>query len=144
MTHSLPLFRRLVAGVLAAAVVAACTGEVEPSAPPSHVPATCGGIEVAIDPSLPCERIAEIALDALRARAPQQVARGVLAINVALAQCPRGEVPPQVTCGNSQFAQLVTVTFGPPGNSGFVEPSLTVAVEPVTGAILGIANPLIR
>jgi hypothetical protein len=36
------------------------------------------------------------------------------------------------------------VTFGPAGSSGLIEPSLTVAVEPTTGAILGISNPLIR
>jgi hypothetical protein len=93
---------------------------------------------------LSCEEIAEIAIGALRDRAPQQLARGVAAIDVFLAACPRGEVPPQIDCGREQFAQLVTVTFraSPPG--GPIEPSLTVAVAPVSGAILGIANPLIR
>ena len=130
--------------MLACAVIVACSGEVEPSPPPSQPVPACGGLEVRIDPSLSCERVAEIALNALHERAPQQLARGVIAVNVVLAQCPRGEVPPQVSCGESQFAQLVTVIFGPAGSSGLVEPSLTVAVEPVTGAILGIENPLIR
>jgi hypothetical protein len=143
MTPSPPPLRRLLALLLAVVVAAACAADVEPS--PSGLPAlTCGGLKVGIDPVLPCERVAEIALAALRDRAPKQLARGVTAIDVVLSQCPRGEVPPQVTCGNAQFAQMVTVTFGPGGNGGPVEPSLTVAVEPTTGAILGIANPLIR
>ena len=61
-----------------------------------------------------------------------------------LATCPRGEVPPQIDCGQEQFVQLVTVTFEPAPAGGPIEPSLTVAVAPVNGAILGIVNPLIR
>ena len=65
------------------------------------------------------------------------------AIDVFLTTCPRGEVPPQIECGSEQFAQLVIITFeaAPPG--GPMEPSLTVAVAPVSGTILGIANPLV-
>jgi hypothetical protein len=104
---------------------------------------TCGGIKIKIEGALPCDRIVQTAIEALRDRAPQQLARGVAAIDVFLTTCPRDEVPTQIDCGNEQFAQLVTVTFeaSPPG--GPIEPSLTVAVAPVNGAILGIANPLI-
>jgi hypothetical protein len=146
MTPHSPALGGLLALLLAITVAAGCAAnETTPSARPAGLPMpTCGGLKVAIDPSLPCERIAEIAITALRDRAPQQLDRGVAAIDVVLAECPRGEVPPQVTCGVSQFAQLVTVTFGPAGNGGPIEPSLTVAVEPVSGAILGIENPLIR
>jgi hypothetical protein len=49
-----------------------------------------------------------------------------------------------IDCGTEQFAQMVTVQFGPAPAGGPIEPSLTVAVAPVTGAILGISNPLIR
>jgi hypothetical protein len=104
---------------------------------------TCGGLKIKIEGALPCDRIVQIAIEALRERAPDQLARGVAAIDVFLTTCPRGEVPPQIDCGSEQFAQLVTVAFkaAPPG--GPIEPSLTVAVAPVSGAILGIANPLI-
>jgi hypothetical protein len=93
---------------------------------------------------LPCDRIVQIAIEALRERAPEQLSRGVTAIDVFLTTCPRGEVPPQINCANEQFAQLVTVTFGPSEPGGPIEPSLTVAVAPASGQILGIANPLIR
>jgi hypothetical protein len=140
---------RLAALFLAVVLVGGCAADIvtpSPSSPAiSGLPVpTCGGLKIAIDPSLPCERVVEIAIAALRARAPQQLARGVAAIDVLLSDCPSGEVPPQITCGGSTFAQMVTVTFGPAGNSGFIEPSLTVAVEPTTGAVLGISNPLIR
>jgi hypothetical protein len=104
---------------------------------------TCGGLKIKIDGALPCDRIVAIAIEALRERAPAQLARGVAAIDVFLSTCPREEVPPQIDCGSEQFAQLVTVTFNasPPG--GPIEPSLTVAVAPVSGVVLGIANPLI-
>jgi len=123
--------------------VACGTDGPEPSAAGLPRP-TCGGLKIAIDPSLPCERVVKIAIAALSERAAPQLARGVTAIDVVLAECPRGEVPPQISCGNSTFAQLVTVTFGPGNGGGLVEPSLTVAVEPTTGAVLGIENPLIR
>jgi hypothetical protein len=139
---------RLAALLLATMLAGACGADTSTPTPSSTVSAlptpTCGGLKVAIDPALPCERVAEIAVAALRDRAPQQLDRGVAAIDVVLSECPRGEVPPQITCGQTQFVQLVTVTFGPAGSSGFIEPSLTVAVEPTTGAILGISNPLIR
>ena len=129
-------------------LVAACDasgGVPSPSNSAGGLPApTCGGLKIAIEGALPCDRVAEVAIQALAARAPAQLARGVSAIDVVLAECPRGEVPPQIMCGQAQFAQLVTVTFGPAGAGGPIEPSLTVAVEPVTGAILGIENPLIR
>jgi hypothetical protein len=144
MTPRLTPTVRVLALLMAIALGAACgdeTGGVSPSGMP--VP-TCGGINVAIDPALPCDQLADIALKTLSARAPQQLARGVTAIDVVLAACPRNEIPQQVTCGTAQFAQLVTVTFGPADNGGPIERSLTVAIEPVTGAILGIANPLIR
>jgi hypothetical protein len=141
--------RSLLLVLLTAIVISVACGAdgVAPSAtpaPPGLPQPTCGGLKIAIDPSLPCDQVAAIALKALGERAAQQLARGVSAIDVVLADCPRGEVPPQITCGNSRFAQLVTVTFGPAGDSGLIEPSLTVAVEPTTGAILGIVNPLIR
>ena len=105
---------------------------------------TCGGIKIKIEGALPCDRIVQIAIEALRERAPEQLSRGVTAIDVFLTTCPRGEVPPQINCGNEQFAQLVTVTFGPSAAGGPIEPSLTVAVAPASGQILGIVNPLIR
>jgi hypothetical protein len=134
--------------LLLATVVAACDasgGNQSPSGSTSGLPVpTCGGLKIAIEGALPCDRVVELAVQALGARAPDQIARGMSAIDVVLAECPRGEVPPQITCGQAQFAQLVTVTFGPAGAGGPIEPSLTVAVEPATGAILGIENPLIR
>lgn len=146
MTATLPPVLRLLALLAALAIAAACgTDDVDISpAPPSLPQPTCGGLKIAIDPSLPCERIVEIAIAALNERAAPHLARGVTAIDVVLAECPRGEIPRQITCGNSRFAQLVTVTFAPAGQGGPIEPSLTVAVEPSTGAILGIQNPLIR
>jgi hypothetical protein len=139
---------RLAAFVLAAVLAGACGADISSPTPSSGIAAlptpTCGGLKVAIDPALSCDRVAELAVAAIRDRAPQQLDRGVSAIEVVLSECPRREVPPQITCGPAKFAQMVTVTFGPAGSSGFIEPSLTVAVEPTTGAILGISNPLIR
>ena len=132
--------------VLAAAIsiLAGCLGT---TGPPNSVPLpqpTCGGIKIAIEGALPCDNVVQIAVGALRERAPDQLSRGVAAIDVMLATCPRGEVPPQIDCGQEQFVQLVTVTFEPAPAGGPIEPSLTVAVAPVSGAILGIVNPLIR
>jgi len=129
-----------------AAAIAILVGCVGTTGPPSSVALpdpTCGGIKIKIEGALPCDRIVQIAIEALGERAPEQLARGVAAIEVFLTTCPRGEVPPQIDCGSEQFAQLVTITFkaAPPG--GPIEPSLTVAVAPVSGAILGISNPLI-
>jgi hypothetical protein len=129
---------------VAISIVAGCQ---EAPGSPASVPLpepTCGGIKIKIEGALPCDRIVEIAIGALRDRAPNQLARGVAAIDVLLAPCPRGEVPPQIDCGVEPFVQLVTVTFPPPVANGPMEPSLTVAVGPATGTILGIANPLIR
>lgn len=129
---------------MAIAILAGCIGT---SGKPSSVPlpvATCGGIKIRIVGALTCEAVVDIAIGALRDRAPDQLARGVAAIDVFLAVCPRGEVPPQIDCGPEEFAQLVTVTFEAALPGGATEPSLTVAVAPVTGAVLGIANPLIR
>ena len=132
--------------VLAAtiSILAGCIGTTGPPASVPLPPPTCGGIKIKIEGALPCERIVDIAIGALRDRAPEQLSRGVAAIDVLLATCPTGEVPPQINCGAERFVQLVTVTFtaAPPG--GPLEPSLTVAVAPVSGAILGIANPLVR
>jgi len=130
-----------------AATVSIVAGCFVTTGPPSSVslPApTCGGIKIKIEGALPCERVVEIAIGALRDRAPDQLSRGVAAIDVFLTTCPTGEVPPQITCGTEPFVQMVTVTFAaaPPG--GPLEPSLTVAVAPVSGAVLGIANPLVR
>jgi hypothetical protein len=144
MTSRLGPIARVLALLVAIAVGAACGADTDASLASVMPVPSCGGLKVAIDPALPCERLAEIAVATLGARAPQQLARGVAAIDVVLATCPRNEIPQQVTCGDAQFVQLVTVTFGPAGNGGPIERSLTVAIEPVTGAILGIENPLIR
>ena len=80
-----------------------------------------------------------------RSRAGAGAARpGVTAIDVFLASCPRDEIPPQVDCGAEKFAQLVTVRFAPAPAGGPIEASLTVAIAPVSGRVLGIVNPLIR
>lgn len=127
----------------AIAILVGCLGTTGPPSSVALPEPTCGGIKIKIEGALPCDRIVQIAIAALGERAPEQLARGVAAIDVVLAPCPRGEVPPQIDCSNEQFAQLVTVTFRPPPPGGPIEPSLTVAVAPVTGKILGIANPLI-
>ena len=134
----------VVALAMAISLIACCQ---EATGSPTSVPLpepTCGGIKIKIEGALPCDRIVEIAIGALRDRAPNQLARGVVAIDVLLAPCPRGEVPPQIDCSVEPFVQLVTVTFPPPVANGPIEPSFTVAVGPATGTILGIANPLIR
>lgn len=113
-------------------------------APSRPMPApVCGGLKIAIQGALSCDQLASLALETLAIRAPDQLARGVTSIQVELAQCPRGEVPPMIDCTNAEFAQLVTVTFSEPQPGGPIEPSLTVAIEPATGRVLGIANPLI-
>ena len=131
--------------VLAAAlsILVGCSDANGPSASVTLPEPTCGGLKIKIEGALPCERIVQIAVHALREHAPEQLDRGVAAIDVFLATCPRGEMPPQIDCGNEQFAQLVTIRFMPSPPGGPIEPSLTVAVAPVSGAILGIANPLI-
>jgi hypothetical protein len=132
--------------VLAAAIaiLAGCLGTMRPPSSVSFPAPTCGGIKIKIEGALSCDQIVAIAIGALGERAPEQLARGVAAIDVFLTTCPRGEVPPQIDCGGEEFVQFVTVTFGPAPPGGPIEPSLTVAVAPVSGAILGIANPLVR
>lgn len=105
---------------------------------------TCGGLKILIEDALPCDQVVQIALGALAQRAPDQLARGIGAITVELASCPRDEVPPQIQCGTETFAQLVRVEFAAAQPGGPIEPSLTVAVGPVSGVVLGISNPLIR
>ena len=123
--------------------LAACSGDAARS--PARFPApTCGGLKILIEGALPCERVAEIAIRTLLERSSVQMPENVVSIDVVLAECPRNEVPPQIACGAEQFAQLVTVTFGPALPGGPIEPSLTVAIAPVSGIVLGIANPLIR
>jgi len=137
--------RRPLLLVLAAAIsiLVGCLGTTGPPSSVALPDPTCGGLKIKIEGALPCDRVVQIAIEALRERAPQQLSRGVAAIDVFLSTCPRGEVPPQIDCGSEQFAQLVTITFtaAPPG--GPIEPSLTVAVAPISGKILGISNPLI-
>jgi hypothetical protein len=137
---------RLFLLVLAAgmSILVGCLGTTEPAGSAPLPAPTCGGLKIQIEGALPCDKVVEIAIGALRERAPDQLARGVAAIDVVLSTCPTNEVPPQINCGREKFAQLVTITLkdAPPG--GPIEPSLTVAVGPVSGAVLGIANPLIR
>jgi hypothetical protein len=143
----MPLARRVlrIALLVAVTLVGGCAGTAPPTPSPSPLPApTCGGLRVAIRDALPCDAVVARALAALAERAPDQLARGVIRIDVLLAECPRGEMPPQIDCGSEPFAQLVTVDLGPSGPGGPSEPSLTVAIAPVTGRLLGIQNPLIR
>lgn len=131
---------------LAASVASGCDllGRMAAPAPGAPLPPpVCGGLKIAIEGALSCQRIASIAIETLAARAPDQLARGVTSIRVELAQCPRGEVPPMIDCTNTEFAQMVTVTFPEPRPGGPIEPSLTVAIEPASGRVLGISNPLI-
>jgi hypothetical protein len=136
------LFLLVLAAVMS--ILVGCAGTAGPAGSPPLPTPTCGGMKIQIAGALPCDKVVEIAIDALRERAPAQLARGVAAIDVVLSACPANEVPPQVNCEGAKFAQLVTITFktAPPG--GPIEPSLTVAVDPLSGAVLGIANPLIR
>jgi hypothetical protein len=133
---------------LTVAIVAGCfaTGVAPaPATTATPIPTpTCGGLKILIPDALSCGRVVSAALQALAARSPDQLRRGITRIDVVLGHCPRGEVPQMIDCGTEQFAQMVTVEFGPPPPGGPIEPSLTVAVAPVTGAVLGIANPHIR
>jgi hypothetical protein len=125
-------------------VVAGCVGTTGPPSTIALPEPTCGGVKILIDGALPCDTVVEIAVATLAEQAPEQVGRGIEAIDVFLTGCPRFEIPPQVDCGMEDFAQMVTVSFAaaPPG--GPIEPSLTVAVAPVSGRVMGIVNPLIR
>lgn len=153
MVPALPRIARVGRLLALAAVMSACSPAVGPAPVPTLVPTpvavpvptpTCGGIEIGIPGALPCDRVVDIALQTLRRQAPAQLARGVISIDAQLASCPQGEMPPQVDCTGAEFAQLVTVVFGPAGTDVPIEPSLTVAIEPVSGRVLGIVNPLIR
>jgi hypothetical protein len=134
----------LLALAAAVSILAGCLGATGPGSSAALPEPTCGGIKIKIEGALSCERVVETAVAALRERAPDQPARGVAAIDVFLTTCPIGEMPPQIDCGKEQFVQLVTVKFKDAAASGPIEPSLTVAVAPVSGAVLGISNPLIR
>lgn len=138
--------RRFGAAILALVIVSGCDVlGLRVGGPPGPVipPPTCGGIKVLIENALDCTEVTAIAVKTLAERAPEQVGRGIASIDVMLDTCPAGEVPPQIDCTGVQFAQLVSVTFGPAPPGGPIEPSLTVAIEPVTGRVLGISNPLI-
>jgi len=137
-----PMLRRatlstlLVVGMLTA--IAGCAAI--PATRPMPTP-TCGGIDIALNGALSCERIVTIALDTLHRNAPDQLARGVSAIDVQLGVCPRGEMPTMIDCTGEEHAQMVTVQFV--GGHAKLD-SLTVAIGPVSGRVLGISNPLIR
>lgn len=133
------------AGLIAVVVILAGCSLAGPGATITGLPApSCGGVKVAIEGALPCRRIAEIAIATLRERMPDELARGVVAIDVQLQGCPTDLLPQQLDCTGEPFVQLVTVTFGPPGPGGLIEPSMSVGVDPVSGRVLGIVNPLVR
>jgi hypothetical protein len=136
--------QRTISLFLAGIFLAACTTAVAAPTPTPVPEPVCGGIEIAIPRAISCKDAANRALAALREKAPQQIARGVTGIQVQLAECPRNEVPPQMDCTGEQFAYLVTVHFNVLGDNLFMEDNLTVGVAPVSGRILGIANPLVR
>jgi hypothetical protein len=139
MNHSALLnVRQAALLLLALLLVGGCVAL--PGVRPMPKPA-CGGIDIALPGALSCDRVAAIAIDRLRQVAPEQMARGVAAINVELGACPRGEMPPMIDCTGEQHAQMVTVDFV--GGNRKID-SLTVAVGPVSGRVLGISNPLIR
>jgi hypothetical protein len=124
--------------LLAAASLGGCAAV--PGSRPAPQP-TCGGIKMAIPGALTCQQVTSIALNRLAQVSPDPMARGVSSIDVVLSECPRGEMPPMIDCTGEQFAQMVTVNFV--GGNPKLD-SLTVAVGPVTGRVLGISNPLIR
>jgi len=128
--------------VLAAVVAGGCSSGTDSEA---AIPApTCVGGPVGIPGALPCERVAELAIDALRAEAPEQLERRATGVVVELSRCPAGEMPPQVDCTGVSDAWMVRLSFGPAPSGGPIEDQLTVALEPVTGRLLGIVNPLVR
>lgn len=133
------------AAAVAAALVAGCSVFGSSGPTPLALPSpTCGGARVEIPGALPCPELVADALAVLRQQAPQQLARGVVSIDVELQGCPANEVPPQLDCSEDTFVQLVTVTFGPAVPGGPIEPSLSVGLSPASGRVLGIVNPLIR
>lgn len=125
-----------------AAGIAGCSAG---GSPDGSVPdPVCAAREVQIPGALPCDEIAARAVGVLREQVPAQVARGITEVTVELALCPAGELPPQVDCAGVTYAQMVRVSFGPAPADGPIEDHLVVALEPVTGRLLGIVNPLIR
>jgi hypothetical protein len=124
--------------ILAVALLGGCAAI--PGSRPAPRP-VCGGIDIAIPGALSCDQITSIALNRLAQVAPEQMARGVSSISVVLSECPVGEMPPMIDCTGEQHAQMVTVNFV--GGNPKLD-SLTVAVGPVSGRVLGISNPLIR
>jgi hypothetical protein len=128
--------------VVVTALVAACSGSpIGGGAIPSP---SCGSGDAPIAGSLACDRLADIAIETLRERAPGQLARGVTEVAVSIERCPVGEVPPQVDCAGVTHAAMVRVAFGPAPLDGPIEMYLVVAIDPMTGRVLGIVNPLIR
>lgn len=128
--------------VAIAGLVAACSfGGADTEAIPSP---SCSGVDAPLAGSLACGRLADVAVETLRESAPEQLARGVTEIDVSVEPCPVGEVPPQVDCAGATHAAMVRVHFAPAPLDGPIEPYLVVAIEPTTGRILGIENPLIR
>jgi hypothetical protein len=142
---SVAALRSTLAGLLLAGIVAGCGLVGRPGPTPQAIPApTCGGAKILIPGALPCDELVRIAIEVLRGEAPIQLDRGIIAVDVELQGCPKQEVPPQIDCAGEDFVQLVTVTFGPSVDGGPIEPSLSVALAPVSGRLLGIVNPLIR
>jgi hypothetical protein len=142
------LARRLLAVVAASALagaVAGCGTLGSPSPTSLALPSpTCGGAKILIPGAVPCEQLVRLGLEVLQREAPGQLDRGVIAVTVDLEACPKNAIPRQLDCSGEDFVQLVTFTFGPSGEGGPIEPSLSVGVGPVSGRILGIVNPLIR
>jgi hypothetical protein len=136
--------RLILAWLVVVTLLSGCATAVEPSPSQSLPEPTCGGIKIKIEGAIPCADLARIAVQTIRERAPDQLAKGVAAIDVVLSSCPRDEIPPQVDCGTEAFAQLVTVVFAANPAGGPIEPSLTVVLAPVSGRVLGVVNPLIR
>ncbi len=140
-----PGLGRLAAGLAIALSLAGCGLPGQASPTPFALPApTCGGARVVILGALPCDRLVAIALEVLRGEVPRQLDRGVISVSVDLQGCPKDELPAQLDCSGQDFVQLVTFTFGPSVSGGPIEPSLSVGLEPVSGRVLGIVNPLLR
>ncbi|MBF8290787.1 MAG: hypothetical protein HW391_1755 [Chloroflexi bacterium] len=130
---------------LTAAFLASCGLAGGPERTPLAVPApSCGGAKILIPGSIPCEELVRFAIDVIRAEAPSQLDRGIVAVTVELQGCPKQALPAQIDCAGEPFVQLVTLNFGAPVEGGPIEPSLSVALAPVSGRVLGIVNPLIR
>jgi hypothetical protein len=131
--------------LVTAAIVAGCGILASPAPTALALPTpTCGGAKIEIPGALACDDLVDIALGVLRAEVQALLDRGVIAVTVELAGCPRNEIPAQLDCTGEDFVQLVTFTFGPSVQGGPIEPSMAVGLGPVTGRVLGIVNPLLR